>query len=339
MLRLFSDDQQDIYYTPNYYDIFEKNGTGKAMCFVYKQKSGVAIYPFIKNSINNLGYDLDDEYFDIQGAYGYNGILSSNYNNIFRNNFYKEFYEYCQKGNIIAEFNRYNPMLNNHMFADGILDLELNRKTIYLDLMNSYNDIFLNEYSSNNRNMIKKGDKTLYLEYGNNSSMYKIFQSMYKYTMKRLDAKSFYHFSSSFFKSIMKNFPENNLILIAYDKITKKPFGSVFILTYRDKAHYFLSARSSICDNNSVNNFLLDQAIKILKNNKFSYFDLGGGNSLDKNDSLYKFKKKFSPNAYNFYISKKIIQPEIYDFLCDAWERKNPTKMHKYKNYFLKYRV
>ena len=134
LLRLFSDDQQDIYYTPNYYDIFEKNGTGKAMCFVYKQKSGVAIYPFIKNSINNLGYDLDDEYFDIQGAYGYNGILSSNYNNIFRNNFYKEFYEYCQKGNIIAEFNRYNPMLNNHMFADGILDLELNRKTIYLDL-------------------------------------------------------------------------------------------------------------------------------------------------------------------------------------------------------------
>ena len=30
-------DQQDIYYTPDYYELYEKNGDGKAICFVLKK--------------------------------------------------------------------------------------------------------------------------------------------------------------------------------------------------------------------------------------------------------------------------------------------------------------
>ena len=63
-------DQQDIYYTPEYYALYEKNGDGQAICFVFEKDKDIALYPFLINSVNDLGYELDDEYFDIQGAYG-----------------------------------------------------------------------------------------------------------------------------------------------------------------------------------------------------------------------------------------------------------------------------
>ena len=58
-------EQQDIYYTPDYYELYERNGDGKAMCFVYEKNDDVALYPFLIKCINNLGYELDEEYFDI----------------------------------------------------------------------------------------------------------------------------------------------------------------------------------------------------------------------------------------------------------------------------------
>jgi hypothetical protein len=75
--------QQDIYYTPEYYSLYENYGDGKAQCFVFEKDGEIALYPFLINSVNDLGYDLDDEYYDIQGAYGYNGVVSSIHNESF----------------------------------------------------------------------------------------------------------------------------------------------------------------------------------------------------------------------------------------------------------------
>jgi len=61
-------DQQDIFNTPDYYDLCERNGDGKAMCFVFEQDGDVAMYPFLLNSVNELGYDLYNQDYDLQGA-------------------------------------------------------------------------------------------------------------------------------------------------------------------------------------------------------------------------------------------------------------------------------
>ena len=330
-------EQQDIYYTPDYYELYEKNGDGKSMCFVYEKNDDIALYPFLINSVNNLGYDLDEEYFDIQGAYGYNGVVSSNYNLSFRKEFYKTFYQYCLGQNIIAEFVRYNPIVGNHLFAEDIHDLYLNRKTVSLNLEQSYDDIFSAQYSSKNRNKIRKGRKTLSIKNGNKMKDYNIFVPMYHYTMERIDADKYYHFNDKFFKNISHALSDYCVVFIAYDNQTNNPLGALLLLTHKNKAHYFLSARSHLCDNNAVNNYLLDNAIIYTKNNNCTKFHLGGGNSLNENDSLFKFKKNFSKNTNEFYISKIIIQPTVYDLVCDVWEKNNPAKSHEFNNYLLKY--
>ena len=51
-------DQQDIYYTPDYYELYEKNGDGRALCFAFQKNDDIALYPFLMNSVNDLGYDF-----------------------------------------------------------------------------------------------------------------------------------------------------------------------------------------------------------------------------------------------------------------------------------------
>ena len=338
ILNQFPSYLSDIYYTPEYYSIFKNYVGGKTRCFIYKDNSDYAIYPFYKNRIKKSDSNLEKDYFDIEGAYGYNGVLSSTNELKFRKSFYKTFYQFCKDQNIIADFTRYNPVLKNHKFAEGIVEYELNRKTVLVDLSKKYEDIYYNDFSVKNRNMITKAGKTLYAESGNTIGFYKIFISMYTYTMKRIDADKFYHFDFSFFKKLKNKFSKSSRVFIAYDKATSEAFGSIIILYDNHKGHYFLSARSKICNNNSVNNFLIDEAIKYLKAKNISCFHLGGGNSLDKNDSLLQFKKKFSNNLLNFYISKKIIIPEVYYYMCELWKKNNPSKIKKYDKYFLKYR-
>ena len=103
-------DQQDIYFTSDYYKLYQQNGDGEARCFVFEDGEQILLYPFLINSVNGLGFELDKEYYDIQGAYGYNGIVTSSNNEKFISDFYKCFYKYCQQTNIITEFVRFHPV-------------------------------------------------------------------------------------------------------------------------------------------------------------------------------------------------------------------------------------
>ena len=117
VLHLFPPSNRDVYFTPEYYSLYERNGDGKACCFVYEEEDEKVLYPFLLNSINQLGYELDDEYYDIQGAYGYNGIITSSKKTDFIARFHDCFDKYCQERHIIAEFSRFHPLLNNQTLA------------------------------------------------------------------------------------------------------------------------------------------------------------------------------------------------------------------------------
>ena len=76
-------EKRDIYFTPEYYSLYQNYGDGEACCFVFEKDGDVVLYPFLRNAITHLGYSLDKEYYDIQGAYGYNGIIASNHSSAF----------------------------------------------------------------------------------------------------------------------------------------------------------------------------------------------------------------------------------------------------------------
>ena len=99
--------------------------------------------------------------------------------------------------------------------------------------------------------------------------------------------------------------------------------------------HYHLSANDYEMRKHNANYFILDQIFEIAKNKGKKYFILGGGTTSDKNDSLLKFKQKFSQNVKPFYISGKIYNQKIYDKYKLMWEKKSKRDIR----YFLKYRL
>ena len=329
-------EQQDVYYTPEYYELYENYGDGKAQCFVFEKDGEIALYPFLLNSINTLGYELDKKYFDIQGAYGYNGVLSSCYAEEFKKDFYTSFNKFCQNNNVIAEFTRFNPYIENHNFSNAHLQILLNRKTVVLNINNSIDKLWKNSLSSKNRNMIRKALKKHYSVTINNSkSGVRSFYKIYLETMKGIYVDSYYYFNEDmFFK--MLDIPEFHF-LFAEDKGNNK-VASMILMVYGKYAHYHLSGRDIEKADNSVNNYMLYEAIKFAKNKGANIFHFGGGNALDENDSLFRFKKGFSNTYLDFYIGKKVFNQKIYDKVISQWKIEYPESYTKNSNKLLGYR-
>ena len=109
LLKMMASNGLDVYFTPEYYSLYQNYGDGEARCFVFEQDGEIVLYPFLINPITPLGYKLDKEFYDIQGAYGYNGIITSSEDADFIAVFWKTFDAYCQENDIVAEFTRFHP--------------------------------------------------------------------------------------------------------------------------------------------------------------------------------------------------------------------------------------
>lgn len=338
-LEEFLANRKDIYFAPEYYKLYEERNEGKALCFVYKTSEGVALYPFLINSVNHLGFSLEKEYFDIQGAYGYNGILTNCYEPTFIDGFYNSFDIYCKQNNIIAEFTRFHPVFQNQRFAVNHMHVLFDRETVVVDLTQNYDEIWLKEYSSKNRNMIRKAEKQGYISKILTKPLsddVNNFISIYQRNMEMVGAEDYYYFNKEFFYNIF-SLQKGVVYLFNIEDCNGQVASSSIFFYYGDFFHYHLSGRTSSADN-SVNNFLLNEAVKFAKSMGAKTFHLGGGRSSAPDDSLLKFKSNFSKTHLPFYIGKRLHNQDVYDEVVRQWEARFPEKSGKYKNHVLKYR-
>jgi hypothetical protein len=202
-------EQQDIYFTPEYYSLYENFGDGKACCFVFKDNGRLALYPFLLNTINALGYTLANEYYDIQGAYGYNGVITTSYEHDFIEKFYHTFNSYCEKNRIVAEFIRFHPLLNNKVFSENDMVLFFDRKTVFINLNDSYEDIF-KHFQITTRKQIKRCNHKYGLTveiYENDSSKLPVFYDIYIETMARVNSNPYLYFNEDYFKELLEKNP------------------------------------------------------------------------------------------------------------------------------------
>ena len=227
----------------------------------------------------------------------------------------------------------------NHLFSNNNINVVFDRETVVLNLNQSYDDIWLNQYSSKNRNMIRKAQNLKYKSkvISNPTDIeVKQFIKIYNYSMKSVNADEYYYFSDDFFYKTFQLLINNVLLITVLNAENEVVCSSIFF-HYNEYFHYHLSGRTSLADN-SVNNFLLDEAIRFAKTTSAKYFHFGGGRSSDKDDSLLKFKSNFSKQKIKFYIGKQIHNIPIYNEIVRQWEAKYPDKIAKYNNHILKYR-
>lgn len=324
--------KNDVYFLPEYYSLYENYGDGEAQCFVFEKDGNIALYPFLKNPISKLGYKLAKEYYDIQGAYGYNGLIASTEDVFFIADFWKEFDAYCQENDIVAEFMRFHPLLNNQKLASPQMKTFYSRHTVALDL--SDDDIWMHQISSKNRNMIRKAEKegVTIVE----SDDYETFRKLYDGTMSDLHAEDFYFFSHSYYEEYKQTFHDKSMLCLAILD-GKVIAGSMFMFS-EDYAHYHLSARDREYSRYAANNLILWYGIQKAKERGCKWFHFGGGTTENEDDSLLKFKKEFSKKLCDFWIGKRIHNQDVYEQIVEQWKAKYPESYEKNKVKLLGYR-
>lgn len=325
---------RDVYFTPEYYSLYQNYGDGEARCFAFEKDGERVLYPFLINPITPLGYKLDKEYYDIQGAYGYNGIITSLGDAAFIAAFWEAFEAFCQEKDIVAEFTRFHPLLNNQRLASPKMKTFFSRHTVSLDLTLSVDDIWKTQISSKNRNMIRKAEKegVTIVE----SDDYETFKKLYDGTMTNLHAEDFYFFPQSYYDEYKQTFKDKSMLCLAmYDG---NPIAGSMFMFSDDYAHYHLSGRDRDYSRYAANNLILWYAIKKAKERGCKWFHFGGGTTSDESDSLLKFKKEFSKTETEFWIGKRVHNEEVYNEIVRQWQINYPEHYEKNKVKLLGYR-
>ena len=327
-------DQQDVYFTPEYYALYEQNGDGKACCFVYEEEGGIVLYPFLLNSINQLGYELDGEYYDIQGAYGYNGIVTSSKDEKFIGRFHECFDQFCQEQHVVAEFSRFHPILSNQKFASRKMQTFYSRKTVMLALTLSLDDIWKSQFSSKNRNVIRKAEKdgVTIVE----SQDYEFFRQMYDQTMRNVNAEDFYFFPAAYYERFKETFGDN--LILCFAMYEGKPISGSMFMFSKDYAHYHLSGRDKNYYKIAANNAVLWYGIQKAKERGCKWFHFGGGTTGEDDDLLLHFKQNFSKENGEFWIGKRVHNQEVYDSIVAQWKERYPESYQANKVKLLGYR-
>lgn len=312
--------ERDIYFTEEYVNLY-----GDAECFIYQENGYRFVFPYIKSRI------ADNELYDFETAYGYGGPLTNTgiWNETFLKKAWDEFYESCRENKIVNGFVRYHPLLQNHINAP---DSVFNRKTIAIDLAV---DLWEKELHPKHRNKIRIAErKGLSFTIDEKFEHLPDFVEIYNERMKTLNADESYYFSADYYKRIRDTLGEHSFLGLVY--MNGMIISAGIFFHYGDYGHYHLAASRDGYLEYRPNNFLVYHAALYLKEKNIRLFHLGGGLSGD--DSLYKFKARFSKSTHDFYIGKLIFDEEKYSKICSKWTKQYPEKHKKYGNYFMKYR-
>src|SRR5215203_3641715 len=138
--------QADVYFLPQYHRAYEKEGDGAAYAFTVTSGGDSFFYPFLLKPI-------DDTWFDIETVYGYTGPLSTTTDPDFLNETWRLFSDWCRESKVVAEFIRFNPLLDNTRYVDPACEVKLNRETVVINLDCTCDELW-NNYTDSQRSKI-----------------------------------------------------------------------------------------------------------------------------------------------------------------------------------------
>lgn len=310
---------KDIYFSSEYFESYEIAYDEKAFLFCFQKSDDFIIFPFLKRTINN------SKYFDIITPEYFTGTLHkiNNYDQKkFYNLFFKEFENYCKDNNIISGFIRLHPFIKNYEYFQEVIK---GNKFLYIELFNlsETEEEIKQNLEKSNRNSINKAIREgVIISIKNDDETIKEFHKIYTANMGGKDTNKRYFHPIEFFKALRDCLKENFSLYIA-EYNNKIIGGAIFIHGY-NFFHYFRASALKEYSKYCPSNLILYQAILNAKKNNYKIFVLGGGNR--ENDSLYKFKSKFSELAANSYCKKFIYDKKNYEKLTKIKKQKNEIK-------------
>lgn len=344
-------DTPDIYFTPEYIKIYEKDYNpvinesfcGEATLFFFGNEDEYVILPFLKRNINNFEFLKKEgrtkQLYDIISPYGYSGPLircKDERKKGMIKGFIDALEDYCIENDIITGFFRFHPLLKNHELIQDFEEVEEKNNTVYIDLTLPKEELLRN-LNKKTRNLIKKAEKEgVTIEILDPEKYIGEFTELYLGTMRKNTANERYYLPKEFFENTVRLLKEN-IILVGARYEGNIISASLFMHKYHFM-HYHFSASDKSFLKLSPNNLLLWKTILWGKEKGYKKMHLGGGITNDANDSLFHFKAGFSKATARYYQQKRIYDNNLYKELCELKFMEEKGKKSEINNFFPGYR-
>ncbi len=312
-------DAPDIYFTRPYLDLYATPSV-RPLLFEYSDAGACYRLPFLESEIRAWVPQAEPGMKDMETAYGYGGPWSNSSDPEFLAGAGHALEEACRDRGIMAAFLRFHPMLGNEGLAPGFQVIP-ERETVCVDLEDP--DIWMNQISQKNRNMIRKAKKegvTVRIDTG--FADLTGFRELYDGTMERLGAHASYRFGDGYYARLAQGLAGGGFVARCH--FGGRLIAAALILAWDRVAHYHLSGSLREFQKLAPNNLMLYQAILALRERGYRRFHLGGGLSGAPGDPLLKFKQAFSRHSLRFHIGKRIFSPEAYGRVSSLWSAGHP---------------
>ncbi len=322
----------DSYYLSGYVKAFYIHGDGDPLLFYYNDGKIKGINVVMKRSIvedPHFKGILDvDRYFDLSTPYGYGGwlienlsgpipaFLSQSANQVYTDSvgwLFRDYEGWCLKNNIVSEFVRFHPMIENYRGLESHYDVIKLGEVIHMDLRSPA--VIWENISSKNRNMIRKAVKNGVVVYnGRFPEIYKRFKTVYDSTMEKDDAKEYYFFKEPFFDSICNDLETNAQVFWAEKDGVM--IAATIMLECNGFMNYHLSGSLHEYNILAPTNLMLYKAALWGCEHGMRSLHLGGGVGSEA-DNLFKFKKSFykGSDIHCFHIGRKVFDLGVYQDL------------------------
>lgn len=328
----------DVYYSYEYAASLQMHGDGTPYLIYYDNYGFRLCYVMMKNDIsilpsfNNL--IKSNQYYDFTTPYGYGGPLTKGVcTPSILDDFFMQLNQYCNEEQIITQFFRFHPLLQNQVIFQDFTKIVSNKQTIYMDL--STKEMIFQNMDTKNRNMIRKAQKSGVTITSTTSGDMSQFIDIYNETMERNHAESYYYFDKSYFDYLFKKMEDNIILFCAYYE--NKIISSSIFLYNETYMHYHLSGTLTEYRSLASTNLLLYEAALWGAQRGIKKLHLGGG--IDSEDSLFGFKKQFNKNGrIDFAIGRNIFNQEAYQFLINL-RKQNDLNFNIDKPYLILYRA
>ena len=328
--------QTDIYFLPEYHRAYELNGDGMAYAFAAEEGDHVLFYPFFVRPIERVGFEpVPEPWYDIETVYGYSGPLCTTTDTAFLAGAWATFAAWCREKCIVAEFIRFNPLIDNYRYVDNPCRVVLDRETVAVNLKCSEEDLWTS-YPSVQRNMVRKAlRKGLVCEEVSAIEGLNAFRHLYDDTMDGIGAHHYYYFSDAYFNYVRHALSEKVKLFVVRDE--DQVVAAALFLLHGDRIHYHLAGSDVRYREAAPNNLLLHTVAQWGRERGFRWLHLGGGRTANPDDGLFRFKASISRLRLPFYIGKRVHNQDAYERLCAEWMRQKGVT--KKPSYFLLYRL
>jgi hypothetical protein len=328
-------DEPGPYHHPQYLELLAghfEHETERPELFVFEEDDNLVYYPYIRRSVDTVPFaeTLDEDlrgYDDIVSSWYYGGpVVSQGVGETFTKQFTEKFSNYCRQADIVAEFVRFDPNIENHTDFPS-LDPVHNRQTVPVDLNQSEDEIW-NGYEDRNRRAIKqakKSDINIHREY--TSADISAFHDIYTNAMEARGAAQHYRFTLEFFERIL----DSELFEMVVARCDREVIGGFVIALDGRFSHHYLSASNPDYWDDRVNNLMYHEAVQYMRETGCDLFDFQGGRP-----GVFNFKKGFSPDRREFYIGKRVHDDSVYEMLVEAAE---DAEINTKSGYFPAYRI